>query len=70
MSARPPKCRKCGSTDITATSSQQRRTIKGKLRAVADAVCNHCGHSWWSVHPAIRKLARELDKDRTPSSRR
>lgn len=59
-----PKCRKCGSTKIKATSSQQMRRINGQQRLVADAVCDGCGHSWWSYHPEIRKLAREADAQR------
>jgi ribosomal protein L40E len=59
-----PKCRKCGSTDIRATSSQQMRRINGKKRLVADAVCGNCGHTWWSYHPAIRKLAKQADAAR------
>lgn len=60
-----PRCRKCGSTTLTATSSQQMRTIKGRRRHVSDVTCDHCGHSWWSVHPAIRALARKADRART-----
>lgn len=60
-----PKCRRCGSTKISATSSQQFRMIGGKKRQVADAICTNCGHTWWSVNPAIRKLAREADAKRT-----
>lgn len=56
-----PKCRKCGSTDVSATSSQQYRTIGGKKRQVADAVCDRCGHTWWSVNPEIRRQARRMD---------
>jgi hypothetical protein len=59
-----PKCRKCGSADIRATSSQQYRRINGEKRLVADAVCNNCSHSWWSYHPAIKALAREADAER------
>jgi RNase P subunit RPR2 len=59
-----PACRKCGSSALRATSSQQFRTMKGKRRQVADVVCLVCGHQWWSVHPAIRKQAREADKAR------
>lgn len=60
-----PRCRKCGSTDITATSSQQMRARDGKNRLHADAVCNHCGHQWWSIAKAVLRLAREADKART-----
>lgn len=59
-----PTCRKCGSDDIRATSSQQMRSINGKKRLVADAVCNGCNHSWWSYHPAIKARARAADKER------
>ena len=59
-----PKCRKCGSTDITATSSQQYRTFAGKKRKVADAVCGKCGWSWWSRSKAVLRLAREADQAR------
>jgi hypothetical protein len=62
--SRIPKCRKCGSTDVSATSSTQYRSMDGRLRQVADAVCGRCGHTWWSVSPAIRKLARDADKAR------
>ena len=61
----PPKCRKCGSAALRATSSQQFRQIKGHRRQVADVECLVCGHTWWSVHPAIRALARAADKART-----
>lgn len=61
----PPKCRKCQSTDISATSSQQMRKVKGVQKLHAEAICDHCGHSWWSVHPAIKALARKADKART-----
>lgn len=57
-------CRKCHSSDLRATSSQQMRRINGKKRLVADAVCNNCGHSWWSYHPAIKSLARSADAER------
>lgn len=59
-----PRCHKCGATTLTATSSQQMRIIKGKKRQVADVACDHCGHTWWSVHPAIKKAARALDAAR------
>jgi hypothetical protein len=61
--ARQPKCR-CQSTKITATSSTQFRTIRGKRRAVADAVCGSCGNTWWSINPAIIAMARAQDKAR------
>lgn len=59
-----PQCRACGSTDITSTSSQQQRRIRGRTRQTADAVCNACGHTWWSVHPVVRAIARKLDVER------
>jgi hypothetical protein len=61
---RVPKCRKCGSTDITVTSSQQTRMIRGEKRLVADAVCGQCGHTWWSANATIRKAARRVDQAR------
>lgn len=64
MKPSTPKCRKCGSEALKATSSQQFRQIKGHRRQVADVVCLVCGHSWWSVSAAVRKLAREADKAR------
>jgi uncharacterized protein with PIN domain len=66
MKARTPKCRRCKSTDISATSSQQFRVIDRKRQQVADAVCNECGHTWWSVNPVIRALARQADTARKP----
>ena len=59
-----PYCHVCGSTDLTATSSQQMRVVKGRKRQVADVACDCCGHSWWSVHPAVRAMARAADKAR------
>lgn len=61
---RKPKCRECGSTDISATSSQQIKMIGGRKRQAADAVCANCGHTWWSVNPVIRALARKQDVER------
>lgn len=60
----PPKCRKCGGTKLTATSSQQMRKINGEQRLVADVVCDTCKHSWWSYHPEIKAMAREADAER------
>ncbi len=60
----PARCHKCGRTALTPTSSQQMRVIKGKKRQVADVACDYCGHTWWSVHPEIRKRARALDQAR------
>jgi hypothetical protein len=60
----PPKCRKCGSDQITATSSQQQLKVDGVKRLHAEAVCGNCSHTWWSVHPTIKRLAREADKAR------
>lgn len=37
----PPKCRKCGSTDLTATSSQQFRVIEAKRRRHALTTRQH-----------------------------
>lgn len=68
MTPRTPTCRKCGSTSLTATSSQQYRQIKGKRRQVADVVCNQCGHQWWSVSPVVRAMARKLDRQRTANA--
>lgn len=62
---RTPECRRCGSTALTATSSQQYRYVKGYKRLLADVTCDGCGHSWWSVHPAIRAMARKADEART-----
>lgn len=61
---RTPKCRECGSSDLTATSSTQYRVISGRKRQVADVVCNSCGHTWWSVNPKLRAQARQLDAER------
>lgn len=61
---RKPTCRECGSSDISATSSQQYRMIGGRRQQAADAVCNECGHTWWSISPVIRALARKLDVER------
>jgi hypothetical protein len=59
-----PYCPSCASRNITATSYQQYRKVQGKKRLVADAVCNSCGHSWWSVNKAVLRLAREADRAR------
>jgi hypothetical protein len=31
------------------------------VRVVADAVCNDCGNTWWSVNPRLRAMARAAD---------
>lgn len=59
-----PYCHHCGSRTLTATSSQQFRIVKGKRRQVADVVCDRCSHSWWSVHPVVRAMARKADAER------
>lgn len=61
---RTPTCRRCGSADISATSSTQYRMINGRRRQAADAVCNHCGNTWWSVNPRVRAMARAADAAR------
>lgn len=64
MKTRTPKCRKCSSTDVRATGSQQRRKREGKQRLHDHATCNHCGHEWWSRSKAIIALGRKADLDR------
>jgi hypothetical protein len=59
-----PKCRKCGSTNLKATSSQQMRRLNGRQRLVADVVCNGCDHSWWSHDKRILAMARAADAAR------
>ena len=61
---RTPTCRKCGSTDLTATSSTQFRMIGGRRRQAADVVCNNCDHTWWSVNPRVRAMAKAADAAR------
>lgn len=61
---RPLFCRECGSRNVSATSSQQYRQVRGKRRQVADIVCDNCGHQWWSIHPQARALARQEDAKR------
>lgn len=55
---------------MKATSSQQYRQIRGVKRQAADAACDNCGHTWWSVNPAIRAQARRLDVSRKKAKQR
>lgn len=59
-----PTCRKCGSTVLKATSSQQMRRLNGRQRLVADVVCTGCGHSWWSHDTRVLAMARAIDEKR------
>ncbi len=69
------RCRKCGSTKVKVTRTQQmlrrtfRRAPEQRAYLHASVVCQnpHCGHEWWSAHETAIDVSRKLDEQNKDS---